>query len=275
MEELSADDKKRVGECEGYKSSKRIIKSCEDYSDYEVGTAVFIKENRKNGESYFIGQGYNSNEPKHKYIIIHKDNGFIFAKRIIASGKPGVLVSCLTIEYPSDRYELIVDGDYLDAMLLDTVESYDPTSEAKELAKKKSKASRINSKNRIMFNTPETAYAYLHTLKIGDEMWDSSTSYGNYITKYKVIKVEQYDLDIKQKESSGYRGRIYCHPHATYTNAKLPKGIKVEITQVESEYNFQTSNKTIYFYNLCNQDTYKDYIATYYSKKPTKAEDIV
>lgn len=277
IEELSAEDKKKVNACDGYRSSKRIMKSFADYSEYEVGTAVFIKENLKNGTTCYVGAGYNNLHPRDKYIIIHKDEGFIFAKRIIASGKPGTLIVCLTIEYPSDRYELEVDGDYLDAMLLDTVDSYDPTATAKDLAKKKNKASRTNNKNRIIFDTPLAAYNYISNLKIGDELWGADYSYGTGTRKYKVSDIKTYDLDKTQQARTGYGYGNYSsgHRHGSYLKEKLPKGIEVTLQVVENENKYGSSDRNIHFYSVLSTDDYKYSVEILYSKRPLKPEDVV
>lgn len=276
VEELSAEDKKKVNECDGYKSSKRIMKSFADYSEYEVGTAVFIKENSlKRGTSY-VGAGHDNSHPRDKYIIIHKDGGFIFAKRIIASGKPGAPVTCLTIEYPSDRYELEVDGDYLDAILLDTVDSYDPTATAKDLAKKKNKASRTNNKNRIIFDTPLAAYNYISNLKIGDELWGADYSYGTGTRKYKVSDIKTYDLDkTQQARTYSYGNYSSGHRHGSYLKEKLPKGIEVTLQVVENENKYGSSDRNIHFYSVLNTDDYKYSMKILYNKKPIKPEDVI
>jgi hypothetical protein len=274
MEELSIEDKKKVNACNGYRSSKRIMKSFADYSEYEVGTAVFIKENLKNGTTCYVGADYNNIHPRDKYIIIHKDEGFIFAKRIIACGKPGTLVVCLTIDYPSDRYELEVDGDYLDAMLLDTVDSYDPTATAKDLIKKKNKASRTNNKNRIIFDTALAAYNYIANLKIGDELWGADYSYGTGTRKYVVSNIKIYDLDKTQQARTGYG---CSHKHGSYLKEKLPKGIEVTLQVIENENRYgSSSDRNIHFYSIMSTgDDYKYSAEILYNKRPLKPEDVI
>ena len=269
MEDLSAEDLKRVNSCDNYKLVKRIMKSCEDHSEYEVGGAVFIKH--KKGDTY-VGSGYGALVEKYKYIIVHKDGGFLFAKRILATGKPGVQITCLTIEFSSDIYDLEVDEDFLDSVLLDT--DYDPASNAKNLAKKKEKASRVNSKNRIIFNHAITAFNYLNTLKKGDIIWGAETSFGNQITKYEVNSIEQYILDPNQRGYRGWRGQESAHPHESYIKEGLAIGLKVTLTVVDSE-NKYTNGTTLYFYSLTNNDKYRSNGKTLYSIKPTKAEDII
>lgn len=273
MEELTADEKKRIKDCEGYRSTKRIMQSYSDYSEYEVGTAVFVRD-KLNGENRMVGTGYNNSGQPDKFLIINKDGGFLFAKKIISTGKPGTIVSCLTIEYPSDRYELVVDGDYLDAMLLDT--EYDPTSSAKELVKKKNKASRINSKNRLAFNTPNEAYEYLKNITIGEVIWSASTTFGNGITKYEVASVTPFVIDRKHHGStSGWRGSYCPHPHGSHIDYSFTTGIRVTLKFISSEDRYGHYDREIHFYDIVADPKFKTYSNTLYSKKPIKPEDVV
>jgi hypothetical protein len=269
MEDLSAEDLKRVNSCDNYKLVKQIMKSCEDYCEYEVGSAVFIKS--KNNNTY-VGSGGGNLSEKYKYIIVHKDGGFLFAKRVLASGKPGVQITCLTIDFCSNKYELEADEDYIDSVLLDT--NYDPTSNAKDLAKKKEKASRVNTKNRIIFNHAITAYNYLNALKKGDIIWGAETSFGNQVTKYEVATIEQYALDPSQHAYRGWTGQEIAHPHQSYIKEGLSIGLKVMLTVIDSE-NKYTSGTTLYFYSLVNSDKYRSSGKALYSVKPTKAEDVI
>lgn len=180
---LTPDDRKRINGCDYYTFVKTIMKSAEDYKDYEVGSAVYIRNKTTNKRS---GQEYDISKSADKYIIVENDNGFLFAKRINANGKPGVAITCLTIEYKSEKYTLEVDDDYVEAMLLDNQESYDPLANAKDLSRRKNKATRENQKKRLMFNTDAEAYAYLSTIKIGDTFFDADYSYGGGVTEYVV-----------------------------------------------------------------------------------------
>ena len=274
-EPLTSDELQRIKHCEHYSFVKKIMKSYEDYNDYEVGTAVYIKETY-NGSIRYVGTGWNNKGIKSKYVIIHKDKGFLFAKRILASGKPSVEVTCLTIGYPSASFELEIDGDLIDAMLLDTIEEYDPTTDAKALAKKKSKASRINTKNRIIFDRETDAYNFLKSLKIGDNIWDANTSFGHMITKYEVIKTEEYKIDKSIKPRyNGYNSGYYQDPHSSHTNKGFDKGFIVELRTVETEYSYNRGDKKLYFYNITNKEDCRSYrYATYYTVKPIKPEDV-
>jgi hypothetical protein len=269
MEELSLGDKQRIDSCDNYKLVKRIMQSCEDYAEFEIGLAVYIKRKKDNN---YIGTGYSNTEPKHKFIIMYKDGGFLFAKRIIASGNPGAQITCITIEFPSDVYELEVDSDYLDSMLLDT--EYDATAGAKDLAKKKMQATKINNRHKIQFNTPIESYHFLNNMKQGDIVWGCETSFGNQITKYQVASVETYLLDPRQKAYRGWSGKMLNHPHETYLSEGFTQGILIELSVLESE-NKYTGSKKVYFYNITQNEKYKHSNTCIYRNKPTKPEEIV
>jgi len=272
---ITPEDQKRINSCDDYLSTKRIIKSCIDYKDHEVGTAVYIKENFPNStRKSYVGAGYQDKEPPHKFIIIKNDEGFVFAKRIIASGNPGVEITCLTIRYPSDSYEIQVDSDYLDSMLLDT--TYDPTSSAKDLARRKGKASRDNAKNRILFDKAEEAYSYLSNLKAGDVLWGAETSFGSEVTKYKVANVTHVPLDPKiGTYKSSWQTYESPSMHPSSIKEGLPDGLSVELHVDQDGTECRWSRgKTMWFYNITRKEQYKDYWYALYTRKPFKPEDI-
>ena len=181
---LSKDDKSRIDNCDYYRLAKRIINSAKDNADFEVGSAVFI---RRVSDKKLVGQEYNSTNKADKYIIVHNDEGFIFAKKICANGKPGVAITCLTIDYPTDAYYLESDGDYVEAVLLDNQDNYDPLASAKDYVKKKNKATRENSKKRLLFPTFQEALAFLKTVKVGDTFYKADYTYGSGVTEYVCI----------------------------------------------------------------------------------------
>ena len=272
-EPLSPEDMKRAMNCDDYKSTKLIMETYEQNKDFEVGTAVYIREKwHEDRTNKYVGMSYTGTEPAHKFIIVHKDDGFLFAKRVLASGNIGVEITCLTIRYTHVNYELVVDGDYLDSMLLDT--DYDPMSGAKELAKKKGKASRLNGKNRILFNSPVAAYNYVNSLKKGDVLYDAYTSFGTGWSKYEVVGITKEVPD--KAKANRYNYRNYVDPHQSALDEKFSHVVKVTYREVENENGRVSSyDNTMYFYNLVNSPTYKNDLKTLYNTKPIKAEDIV
>jgi hypothetical protein len=184
---LTKEDLDRINCCDFYSKAKEVIQSTIDYKEYEVGAAIFIKRKYDNK---VISSDYEGKMPE-KYIIVQNDNGFVFAKRINANGKPGVAITCLTIDYGSNSYELLIDDSYIESMLLDTQDSYDPLADAKGLMKKKNKAARDNTKKRLIFDTSAEAYAFLKTVQVGDVFYTSDYLYGTGVTEYKVSDIEK------------------------------------------------------------------------------------
>lgn len=260
---LTPDDLKRIRECDFYLKAKKIIQSAEDYREHEVGSAIFVV-NKKSGKR--VGQEYDAKATPDKYIVIENDNGFIFAKRINANGKPGVAISCLTIQYSSKHYELQVDDGYIESMLLDTQDKYDPASEAKALAKRKNKASRDNAKNRIIFDTIPEAYAFLSVAKVGDVIWESSYSYGTRVTQYTVDAIENRPA-VKNHNPYRYSTHDNAYVDSGYTNVVILKLAMSPSTNANG-YGY---NKGISYKDICSTER-SGYF--YYKTKPVSPEDL-
>ena len=253
--------------CDTYQLIKRALNSRDTYAELEVGVAVFIKHISSN--SYICT--YNS-KTKHKYVVTFKENGFLFAKRVMSNGNLSSSLVCLATDFPSCRYELEVDDGYLDSLLLDT--EYDAAKETKEIAKKKTKATSINNKNRLIFSEAQNAYAHLKAFNKGDIIWECETSFGNNITKYQVDTIEHYALDPKQMGYKMWNGRMSNVSHVFHIDEKFKTGVIVTLSVLETELSYANTKK-VYFYNLTKNEKYKYYNECYYKVKPTKVEDIV
>ena len=258
---LTSDDQKRIRNCDFYLKSKEIIQSTVDYKEYEVGSAVFIKR-KETGK--LVAHDYDGLQPE-KYIIIENDCGFLFAKRVNANGKPGVAITCLTIDFASKWYELQVDDAYVESMLLDTQEQYDPTADAKNLAKKKVKASRDNAKIRVLFDNNADAYAYLKTLQVGDKFYESSMSYGGSITEYKVDTIEKRPA-VAGTGSGWNRSR----GDDDYIDNGFAEVVKVRLVVVTSTSKY-SYNKDLEFKRLSRKEFYRDFL---YRVRPYTTDDM-
>lgn len=258
---LSNEDKSRIQNCDHYKLAKRIIQSTIDYKEYEVGSAVYlrIKSNNK-----FVGQEYDASSKADKYIIIDNDNGFLFAKKICANGKPGVAVTCLSIEFASDYYTLEVDGDYVEAMLLDSQDQYDPTSSNKDYARKKNKATRENAKKKLVFDTNKEANEHLKTIKVGDTYYRADYAYGGGVTQYIVSDIISRD-PIPPKGSGWGRDRN----DEEFINAGLDKVIIIKMKPA------QTTKTYSYDYEFSYRHISKEsWSSLIFKDRPTSPEDI-
>lgn len=264
---LSKDDQTRINNNSEYKEAKRVLATREYLKEFEVGTAVLIKH-KASGNFIANGSWYNSdNQPPSKFLIIHNDDGFVFVKRIISSGKPGKLVECLTTDYTSDLYEIVMDEDYADAVLLD--EEYDPAATAKEQKRKKSKASRENNKIRLKFDEPIDAYNYLSKLKKGDSLYETWTTFGDNLTEYRVKKVQTFAL--KADTGSRWNG---CRDSERHRNAGFSIGIKVILEDVNANKGYYYRDPEIQFYNICSHEDYKHSNKMIYPQRPMTPEDV-
>jgi len=277
---LTRDDLKRINRCDEYLRTKRILKSINDFKDYEIGTAIYIKHI---GTNNFVSSGgfWNTapNKPPYKYLIIENDDGFIFAKRILGTGALGAEVKCLTTDFNSDSFELVTDEDYLDAMLLD--QEYDPAAKEKEYLKKKNKTSRTNEKYRLNFDKALDAYTYLTTVKKGDILWEASTTFGDYMTKYEVEDIEVFKPDPNERSYRyyGHSSRQYGDKHESHLKEGFSIGLRVilkDVTPLDENYTYHRSNKDLMFYNICKSKCgYTHSSILIYNKKPLTPEDTI
>jgi hypothetical protein len=267
--QLSDIDKKKIEKNHSYKIYKKWSQTAKNYKEFEVGTAVFIK--RKSDNTLLSRGGFysRSKSPPTKFIIIENDNGFLFAKRILATGGLGKDIICLTSDYGSERWELVPDDAMVDAMLLD--EEYDPAAEAKELKKKKNKASRVNSKHRIAFNTAHDSYAFLLGLSPGDKLWTCDTTFGSNIAEYEVVKTTLREV----KSLAGQRYIYGADKIDKYHDEEVfEKVLEVQLFLKNGGNRWSNTNKVIYFINICKKPDYRYYNEIWFNKKPVTTEDI-
>lgn len=259
---LSAEDLKRIRGCDFYLKAKEVIQSAIDYREYEVGSAVFIA---RKDTGKVLSSDYEGLHPE-KYIIVENDEGFIFVKRIKVDGKPGAAITCLTIDYPSERYELRVDDGYVEAMLLDTQDKYDPSADVKELAKRKNKAARENSKKRLVFETAVEAYNFVKTLKIGDTLYSTEYTYGGSITEYTVDTI-----DVRPAVAGTGSGWSRRHGDDDYISEGFTEVVAVNL-KVKSSTARYSYARTLTFKQLAK--THQALYNFYYQTKPASPEDM-
>jgi hypothetical protein len=259
---LSKEDLDRIKGCDFYLRAKEVIQSAIDYREYEVGSAVFIV---RKDTGKLVSSDYEGKNPE-KYIIVENDEGFIFVKRIKMDGKPGAAITCVTIDYPSVRYELKVDDGYVEAMLFDTQDQYDPSAEAKDLAKRKNKASRENSKKRLLFDDAAEAYAYVKTLKIGDIVFSTEYSYGGEVTEYTVDSI-----DVRPAVQSSGSGWTRNRGDEDYTSLGFKEVVeaKLKVKSTTARYQY---DRTLSFKGLAKSHSAQYYF--FYLTKPVSPEDL-
>lgn len=258
---LSKEDMQRIDNCDHYRLAKRIIKSTRDYKEFEVGSAVYI---RRNSSKKLVGQEYDSSCKPEKYIIVKNDEGFLFAKKICANGKPGVAILCLTIEYSSTEFSLEADGEYIEAVLLDNQENYNPLAEAQDYQKKKNKAARENAKKRLLFDTHIEALDFLKKAKIGDVFYRADYTYGGGITEYTVTNITRR-MPIPPDSVNRWGSRN----DEEYIDAGLDEVVILELNPVKS-----TSSYTYKIDLNYRKISKQGYPWLIFKDRPTTPEDI-
>lgn len=197
---LSTDDLERINGCDFYLKAKEIMASCEHYANVQIGEVYLVKYKNYDKESVYVSRAHG--EKPSKYMVVSKDNGFVFAKRINASGKLGVDIVCLTTSFHQPSYEIEPDPALIESIILDKEENYNPMSDAKDLEKKKNKARRENKKLELKLSIVN-AKSFIDNLKIGDYIYDAQTSYGSGIIAWKVTDIEKRKTD-KTPQSWGW-----------------------------------------------------------------------
>lgn len=203
--DLSKEDTDRINGAEFYTHAKTIMKSFEEYKHANVGEVYSIVYSNSSSKLTYVGRGKN----RDKYMVIHKDDGFIFAKRIKSDGQLSKNVVCLTIRFPQPNYSIELDSAQAESIIFETEGSYDPFKEGKDLSKKKNKARRLNKSKLIMRDTPEEAFAFISNLKIGDTLYDAGTSFGEGIVSWTVSSIEKRDVD--RAPQKDWTGKVYTY----------------------------------------------------------------
>lgn len=249
---ITVEDEQKIAGCDFYAKAKQIIQDAEEHKNIEVGGVYMLSYTNWDKEVKLYGGDSNPD----KYVIIRNDNGFLFAKRIIASGQLGKQIFCLTIEYFGRGMSLIPDPSYVDAILLSDEENYDAAAPAKSLASKKNKSRRINDKKRFTSTTEDEILKELSTYTIGDKFWTSSMAYCNKIEEWVITKVTS-----KKLMNSYYRMNSNCRKNAI-------------------EFEVKNTNPSHWGHNGTSYDS-DSFIKSggsytmFYKEKPTKLEDIV
>lgn len=254
---ISAEEQRRILNCSEFKQFKQILKKSQECKGFEVGSAVLIRY--KASQKYMTGPGwYDDNKPPMKYIVIDNQDGIVFAKRVLASGKESDAVYCLTIEYASDGVEIVPDEAYLESMLLD--QDYNPVEQEKEYQKKKNKASRMNKKLKMKrYETPQAAYEAIRKLKVGDTLWSTSTLYGARRKELVISEINKRDVN---------KSKIR-RPDEYHSDEGFQTIFEIKYKEKGSSYDY-----SFYFYDICQNDKYKYCGQNLYDTKPVIPDEL-
>jgi hypothetical protein len=267
--ELTDIDKRKISRSQTYRAYQKITIAKNKYKQFEVGTALFIK---RIGEDRYVTKGGwrdHGKKPPIKFVIIENDDGFLFAKKVLASGQLGTDITCLTTDYGPERWELIPDDAMVDAMLLD--EEYDPTADAKVLKKKKNKATRINKKHRLIFDRAKDAYDYINSLQVGQKLWTSGATFGENVAEYKVANIERKQA--KESDAAAY-GR-HRKVHRYHLDENFPDIVTVYLELESGGSKWTNQMQTIHFYNMCkSKKEYKYHDMMLHDRKPVTPKEV-
>lgn len=270
-EELSKQDKRRVNNCEYYQRTKQVMKNAEVYKELEVGEVYYIKCKDYEGKEVYHVAGWN-NDPA-KYMVFHKDGGFVFVKRIIANGKVGKEVTCLTTTFNVDDHWLEADPDYVNSILLDNEEGYDPLAASKKLASNKNKARRRNKKIEVIFKNENDAFNYANSFKVGDCIYDAETSYGAGIVTWEVTNIIKRKTDKKKPTDRWARGVGSTDADRTHNSYGLKDLVAIDVKikggKAPKTRRWIKTSKTITFYDFLEKSYNK-----WYKSKPYTVDDV-
>jgi hypothetical protein len=203
--DLSEEDVKRINNAEFYQHAKTIMKSFEEYQHVNVGEVYSILYKNHSDKLQYISRG----RTKDKYMIVHKDDGFVFAKRIKSDGSLSKNVVCLTVRYPQPNYSVELDAEQAEAIIFQDEASFDPFKEGKDLAKKKNKARKINKSKIKVYSLVADALSFVSNLKTGDVLFDAGTAFGEGIVEWKVTSIEKRAVDVTPQ--TDWNGRVYAY----------------------------------------------------------------
>lgn len=251
------------------------MKNAEAYKNLQVGEVYYIKYKDYNDKESYVTTGWGNDTPA-KYMVFHKDEGFVFVKRIIASGNLGKEVICLTTTYDVGSHWLEADPDYVNSILLENEEDYDPLAASKEMTAKKNRARRKNKRLELKFDEPQEAYDYIKKLRKGDKLYDCSTAYGAGIIEWVVNKVSVRATD-KSPNTSYSWDTNRSIPGRTPVDQEHNKYGFDQIVEVEIQIvgeppksrRWAGPKETIHFYTFVNK-----YYSTYYDSKPFTVDDV-
>lgn len=270
--DLSKEDTDRINGAEFYSHAKTIMKSFEEYKHANVGEVYSIIYNNSSGKISYVGRGKN----KDKYMVVHKDDGFIFAKRIKSDGQLSKNVVCLTIRFPQPNYSIELDSAQAESIIFETEDSYDPFKEGKELSKKKNKARRLNKSKVIMHRTPQEALAFVSNLKIGDTLYDAGTTFGEGIVCWTVSSIEKRDVD--KTPQKDWNGKVYAYGKTSMDQASnsysLSNLVRVTLSangDMPPSRRWISKNKDVHFLDFLNCN---GRIRDWYLTKPVSVEEV-
>ncbi|NVM33953.1 MAG: hypothetical protein HWN81_00055 [Candidatus Lokiarchaeota archaeon] len=148
-----------------------------------------------------------------RYIVARNDNGIVYVKKILKSGKLGTGIEAIAVE-DFDNYEYQIDPAQIDSVLLGT--EFDPRNARKRHNKIVDKLRRYNEKSRLRFKKDVEVQKWMANCKTGIKVWEDVFGDGKKINEY---IVEKYKVEGKV---CSWSSRIYyLHSLITTDGVKL------------------------------------------------------
>jgi hypothetical protein len=269
--ELNDEEKTRISNIRDYQYAKKMHESFLAYQDVAVGEVFLLTYSYRGNTRYVCHYG----KKPTKFFIVSKDEGFIFAKRISATGKLGKEVICMTTSYPlGDGYKLEPDPTYIDSLLLG--EKYDIAAEGKKRTSAKNKARTRNNKKIIDYKTSGEAKEYIDSLEVGDMLWTASTTYGDRLVGWQVTDIEVKPT-CQEWGKKAYTWQPNFNVRGSTKEDRLhnewgfTQSTNVTVTAVVNTSNARVHTKTLTFNDFFGNSKY----SKWYKEKPVTLEDML
>jgi hypothetical protein len=269
--DLSEEDNKRIAGAEFYHHAKTIMKSFEEYQHVNIGEVYSILYKNHADKLVYFSRG----KAKDRYMVIHKDNGFAFAKRINSDGSLSKNVICLTIRFPQPHFSIELDSEQAEAIIFQNEESFDPFKEGKSLAKKKNKARSLNKTKVVTYNNASAALAFVSNLKIGDTLYDAGTAFGEGTVQWKVSNIDKRAVD--ETPQTDWNNQVFAHGKTDLDQRSNKQGIKdfinvtlTAIGEMPNSRRWISKGRTISFLDFLSGERRRDWYLT----KPTTTDEV-
>lgn len=135
-----------------------------------------------------------------KYVyVFENDLGVGYIRRLSVNGRKFVDRPTCVTEFDPDQTRFVLDPEYADHMIFsDENAEFDAKSRYDEIKKKREQIHRKNKKLRIPLDTPEQAYAWLQTIKLGDQIY---WGYGISSLNKDVYLIQEIKIDAIRERS--------------------------------------------------------------------------
>jgi len=214
-------------------SALRILRAHIKMPKFKIGDVVVAYYQRRNHKTDEITEELimqNEGNPT-RWVVCHIDeDGIIFAKQILSSGKFGQGVYCLA-ELGGESYRFDIDPDFLELVLLGQEDQYNPIAWTKDVAKKRAKLSRLNKSRELEWNDVAHAQSVIDTWKVGDTLYKCSTSTPSekHVVAHKIKAIHKHKIpDLLHSSAGGYLRQYDKYERHRQANLKYYYEVEME-----------------------------------------------